>query len=153
MTPKQESFCLAYIETGNASEAYRRAYDAGRMSEKVTHNKASDLLKRGDFGVRVEAFQAEHRERHNVTVDSLTADLVADRLLARNNKQASAAITATMGMAKLHGLMVDKKELTGKDGGPIAIDDASERVKRLQDMTDDEVDARIEELTEKKNAA
>ncbi|WP_311514794.1 LEM-3-like GIY-YIG domain-containing protein [Oligella urethralis] len=25
LTPKQEAFCLAYIETGNASEAYRRS--------------------------------------------------------------------------------------------------------------------------------
>lgn len=25
MTPKQEAFCLAYVETGNASEAYRRS--------------------------------------------------------------------------------------------------------------------------------
>ena len=53
LTPKQEAFCLAYIETGNASEAYRQAYDAGKMSEKVIHNKASDLLKRGDIGVRL----------------------------------------------------------------------------------------------------
>ena len=27
MTPKQELFAQAYIETGNASEAYKRAYD------------------------------------------------------------------------------------------------------------------------------
>ncbi|SQE31532.1 Terminase small subunit [Mannheimia haemolytica] len=27
LTPKQEAFCLAYIETGNASEAYRQAYE------------------------------------------------------------------------------------------------------------------------------
>jgi phage terminase small subunit len=26
LTPKQEAFAQAYIETGNASEAYRRAY-------------------------------------------------------------------------------------------------------------------------------
>lgn len=31
LTPKQETFCLAYIETGNASEAYRQAYDAENM--------------------------------------------------------------------------------------------------------------------------
>ena len=31
MTPKQEAFCLAFIETGNASDAYRRAYSAGKM--------------------------------------------------------------------------------------------------------------------------
>ena len=27
LTPKQEAFILAYLETGNASEAYRRAYN------------------------------------------------------------------------------------------------------------------------------
>ena len=27
LTPKQEAFACAYVETGNASEAYRRAYD------------------------------------------------------------------------------------------------------------------------------
>jgi len=26
LTPKQEAFALAYVETGNASEAYHRAY-------------------------------------------------------------------------------------------------------------------------------
>ena len=34
LTPKQEAFVLAYIETGNASEAYRRAYNAENMSER-----------------------------------------------------------------------------------------------------------------------
>ena len=27
LTPKQEAFCLAFLETGNAAQAYRRAYD------------------------------------------------------------------------------------------------------------------------------
>ena len=27
LTPKQDAFACAYVETGNASEAYRRAYD------------------------------------------------------------------------------------------------------------------------------
>ena len=29
LTPKQEAFCLKYIELGNATEAYYAAYDAG----------------------------------------------------------------------------------------------------------------------------
>ncbi|TIS17849.1 MAG: hypothetical protein E5X10_01890, partial [Mesorhizobium sp.] len=29
LTQKQEAFCLAYVETGNASEAYRRSCDVG----------------------------------------------------------------------------------------------------------------------------
>lgn len=57
LTPKQEAFCLAYLETGNASEAYRRAYAASNSSPKVVHNKASELLARGDIGVRVAALK------------------------------------------------------------------------------------------------
>ena len=113
LTPKQEAFVLAYIETGNASEAYRRAYNAENMSEKVIHNKASDLLKRGDIRVRVEALQKHHQQRHAVTVDSLTNELIEDRELAHKNEQASAAIAATMGKAKLHGLLKDKIEHSG----------------------------------------
>ena len=32
LTIKQNAFAMAYIETGNASEAYRRSYDAGNMA-------------------------------------------------------------------------------------------------------------------------
>ena len=113
LTPKQEAFTLAYVETGNASEAYRRAYNAKNMSEKVIHNKASGLLKRGDIRVRVEALQKHHQQRHAVTVDSLTNELIEDRELAHKNEQASATIAATMGKAKLHGLLKDKIEHSG----------------------------------------
>jgi hypothetical protein len=44
------------------------------------------------------------QERHNVTVDSLTKELEADRKVARANNQASAAISATMSIARIHGL-------------------------------------------------
>jgi len=104
MTPKQEAFCLSYIEAGNASEAYRRAYDAERMSDQVIHNKASDLLKRDDVRVRLKELHAGLRERHNVTIDSLTKELEADREIARANNQASAAVSATMSIARIHGL-------------------------------------------------
>ena len=39
-----------------------------------------------------------------MTVDSLTKELEADREVARANKQASAAISATMSIARIHGL-------------------------------------------------
>jgi hypothetical protein len=43
-------------------------------------------------------------------VDSLTAELEEARSVAMAEKQASAAVSATMGKAKLHGLVVDKQE-------------------------------------------
>lgn len=110
LTPKQEAFCLAYIETGNASEAYRRAYDAENMSVDAVKVEASNLLKHPNISLTVQGMRQSHQERHNVTVDSLTRELDEDRELARENKQPSAAITAVMGKAKLHGLDVNRHE-------------------------------------------
>ena len=35
LTPKQEAFARAYIETSNASEAYRQSYSASRMKDET----------------------------------------------------------------------------------------------------------------------
>jgi len=43
LTPKQERFVQEYLATGNASEAYRRAYDAENMSSAVISVKACEL--------------------------------------------------------------------------------------------------------------
>jgi len=42
--------------------------------------------------------------------------------VGQENKQAGAMTQAVMGIAKLHGLLIDRGELTGKDGGPIKTD-------------------------------
>jgi phage terminase small subunit len=44
LTPKQEKFCLVYLETGNASEAYRQAYNAENMKPESINRKAKDLI-------------------------------------------------------------------------------------------------------------
>ena len=44
LTQKQELFCLAYIETGNASEAYRRAYNTAKMKPETINEAASRLI-------------------------------------------------------------------------------------------------------------
>ena len=69
LTPKQEAFALAYVETGNASEAYRRAYDAENMKPAVIAVKASELLKNGKVAVKVAEVRQAAAERTNVTVD------------------------------------------------------------------------------------
>jgi len=44
LTPKQESFCLGYLETGNASEAYRKAYQVRMTTTKKSINEAASAL-------------------------------------------------------------------------------------------------------------
>ena len=121
LTVKQEKFCTAFIETGNASEAYRRAYDAGNMKPETINRKAKELTDNGKIAARVEKLQAAHQKRHEVTVDTISTALDEDRILAHKVGQAGAAVSASMGKAKLHGLVTDKQEHTGKNGGPIEL--------------------------------
>ncbi|TSB03975.1 terminase small subunit [Sphingorhabdus contaminans] len=113
MTPKQEAFCLAYVETGNASEAYRRAYDAENMKPETINVQASKMLSDPKIAIRLAVLRDEHVERHNLTVDDLIAQLDEDRTFARDLKAPAAAITASMGKAKLLGFLTDKIEHSG----------------------------------------
>lgn len=106
LTQKQENFCLKYVETGNASEAYRLSYNASKMKTESINNKAYELLKRVDIKAMVEEIRLSHAKRHQLTVDDLLEELEEARVAALKAEtvQASAACGATMGKAKLLGL-------------------------------------------------
>ena len=122
LTPKQEAFCRAYIETGNASEAYRRAYDAANMKPATVNRKAVELLENGKVTARLTEYRLAAQERHEVTLDSLVQELEQARVLAMAKEAPSAAIAASMGKAKLLGLILDRAEHSGKDGVPLVPD-------------------------------
>lgn len=105
LTPKQEQFCKLYIELGNASDAYRQSYNTNANSQSV-NVRACELLKNSNVTVRIKELQSVASEKHNVTVEGLLTELEQARIsaLACDIPQANAAITATMGKAKLCGL-------------------------------------------------
>ena len=82
LTIKQEAFARAYVETGNASEAYRRAYNAENMQIDTVKKRASELLSRGDIKGTVQKLKDEIASRHEITVDSLVNELEEARLAA-----------------------------------------------------------------------
>ena len=104
MTPKQELFAQAYIETGNASEAYKRAYDT-QANANTINRKASQLLKHPEVIKLLADLQAEHRQRHKLTIDDILQELedARQKALKAETPQCSAAISATMSKAKLLG--------------------------------------------------
>lgn len=60
LTQKQEAFCLAYIETGNASAAYREAYPVSRKwKDKSVWEKASVMLSGVKVQSRINDLRAE----------------------------------------------------------------------------------------------
>jgi len=103
MTPKQELFAQAYLEIGNASEAYRRAYNT-QANANTVNRKASQLLKHPEVSTYIIEQRAAQRKKHKLTIDDILHELEQTRLLALKNKQCSAAINATMSKAKLLGL-------------------------------------------------
>ena len=104
LTPKQENFCLAYLETGNASEAYRRAYDIGTMKPESVNRKAKELLDNVKITARLTQLRAPIIAKAQLTVEDLLGELEEARRLAIDTEQPSPAVSATMGKAKLLGL-------------------------------------------------
>ena len=119
ITPKQEAFARSYVETSNASESYRRAYDAENMKPEVIWKEASILLADRKVSVRVMELQEVARDLHEVTLESIALELDENRKSAKEWMQGAAMNGATLGKAKLYGLVVEKQEHTGKDGKPI----------------------------------
>jgi len=128
-----ETAAQVFIQTGNKTEAYRQAGYSTNMSDKAISTKVQRVFNNGAVLGRVAELQAEQAKLHAVTIESLTADLREDRALAYSVKNPSAAVSAVMGMARLHGL--DKQVLTADLVNPpslinIAIID-SKTAKRL----------------------
>lgn len=53
LTVKQEKFCNKYLECGNASEAYRYAYNCSKMRESSVNNSAYKLLQHVEIRGRI----------------------------------------------------------------------------------------------------
>lgn len=114
--PRHEKFAQAVVEGKSAAEAYA---DAGFKPQR---QNAARLMSNDDVVARVKELQAEGAERTLVSIESLTNELEeARRLAMADEKGASAAVAAVMGKAKLHGLLIEKNEHTGKGGAPIEV--------------------------------
>lgn len=83
LTEKQEKFCQFYLDTdGNASEAYRMAYDTSNMQPNSIWNAASLMLDNPKVTQRIDEIRAERAARsrierekvEQVLMDIVTAD-------------------------------------------------------------------------------
>lgn len=126
LTPKQEKFCLVYLETGNASEAYRQAYDAQSMKPETVNKRASELLDKGEIAGRLSELRAPIIAKAQLTVEDLLRELEEARRLALDTEAPAPAVSATMGKAKLLGLDKQVIDHQSSDGSmsPVKSQDA-----------------------------
>ena len=136
LTVKQEAFCHAYMKSGIASEALKEAYDCENMGQNSINVDASRLLDNPKIVLFVDSLKAELREKNAVSVETITQELEKARECAEGQSNAAGQVAASMGKAKLHGLLVDKRQEVIKS--------------KLEQLSDDEVDNLLTEYLARK---
>ena len=80
LTEKQERFCNYYLDCdGNASEAYRMAYDASKMQPETIWSNASRMLASNKVAARIDELRAQRAEASKVNrekVEKVLMDIV-----------------------------------------------------------------------------
>lgn len=123
LTVKQEAFCLAFLETGNAAEAYRRAYDvAPDAKDGWLYVEACQLLDNPKIAQRLQGLRDQAQKMALFGVLQASEEFEEARLAALRLGMPAAAVSATTGKVKLFGLdKPSRVEVTGKDGAPIEV--------------------------------
>lgn len=71
MTSKQEIFCSKYLECGNASEAYRYAYNCSNQKDKTVWESASKLLKNPKVVARIKQTQQQLAKKDLISKEEI----------------------------------------------------------------------------------
>ena len=102
---------LAYQAAGYRAKLDLSAPEKSHPADAAAHR----LFKNVQVKRRIEELATMAAKRHEITQDTLLEELEQARQSALENKQAGAAVQASMGKAKLCGMIVERKE-TGKPG-------------------------------------
>ena len=115
LTPKQEAFAQEYILHSNATQALIAVYVTQNMSRKSMHEVASRVLKNVKVASRIEQLKAQMATKASVGLEVTQASIVKGlhKLATDPNQPGGVRVPAYMGMAKILGFIVDKKELSG----------------------------------------
>ncbi|MDM9643871.1 hypothetical protein [Rhizobium sp. S163] len=122
-----EAFAQAVASGKNAAEAYKAA------GFKPHRQNAARLMTIDDVVSRVKELQTKAVKKAEITIDSLAGELEEARAIALAEKQTSAAVSATMGKAKLFGLGSETRKISG------TLQIVTITAKQLDALTDDEL--------------
>lgn len=115
LTPKQESFVLAYLDTGNASEAYRRAYDCAGSSEAAINVNASKLLRNTKVALRLQVLQERTAAKAVLTRQWVLEQLMDNVTKAKGKDDYTASNKALELLGKtdeIGGMFVERQNVT-----------------------------------------
>lgn len=103
-TPKQAKFLAEYMEHGNASAAYRAAYNCAGASDATIRREAHRLLEHPNITPTLEEARDKARQAAGITLEGHLQRLDDLSRAAEGAEQYSAAIAAEVHRAKAAGL-------------------------------------------------
>lgn len=107
--PRHERFAQAIAKGLSGKSAY---IEAGFIAcDNAAEVNAARLLRNAQVKSRLVELQSGHAQRTAVTVEGIVCELEEARLAALAHKQLAAAVAASLGKAKLLGLIVDRAEV------------------------------------------
>jgi len=87
LTDKQDKFARVYVETGNASEAYRQAYPRSKAWKPETlHPHASNMLKNNKVMARVDGLRVEKQAKYEA--EARKQGLAPEQIIAEQARTA-----------------------------------------------------------------
>ncbi len=168
LTIKRENFCNYYVETGNASEAYRRAFACKNMKDKTITEAASRLINDSNVNARIKELQGEIKKKSDITKEKILYELdciinakITDYIMLEEGRlsfkdfneltesQVKAIESVKQGKngieLKLHGKSWSIERICKMLGydAPVKIED--KRVTNFESMSDEELKKYIEE--------
>lgn len=110
LTAKQDAFVLAYVETGNMIEAYRRSYDAEGMNEASIAREARRLIEHPRVAPYLIKLNSTAQAKALLSLEDHMKELQNLRDLAKSDGKWSAAIQAEVKRGELRRFYVTQVE-------------------------------------------
>jgi phage terminase small subunit len=106
---RHERFVQGVLKGWSALESYRKAgyRGQGHSAESGAHQ----LMRNSEVSSRLEELRSQTAQKTLITVEKLTNDLLQIRELAVRDGQHSAAVAALSLVAKMHGFLVERREV------------------------------------------
>lgn len=114
LTLKQEKFCLEYMKDGNASRAYREAYNAENMKEATINNNSYKLLQKNDIATRINKLKDEMKSKAILSIEERKELLTKIAKNVSFDKEGNETYTDARGaidlLNKMDGVYIQKNQ-------------------------------------------
>lgn len=139
LTPKQEKFAQGIAQGLSQADAYRAAFDSSNSTDKTIHEGASRLARNGKVAARVAVLTSQAAARAadapgkamRYELEDAMREIDEALATAKKNDNPTAMARCVELKAKLNGLMVE---------------DRKNQRRPLEELTDAQLEARIERL-------